>query len=285
MLEAWARGAPRVPLVVSLNGSDFGRLDQSPLWAPRLREVLREAAFVLVDTVSAFQDLERHGVSARKVVCLPKPQSCDVGWAGPRGDDSPVPWSSTRPLRVLFAGPLVERQGLSYLLEAIERLGRKPPGARLRILGAGPLRKSALALAQHLGIQSLVEVDPGRGGVEQVAGALLEADVLACPSVTTSSGDCEAGPPPAILLALAAGVPVVATRHRGIPDAVHHMRTGLLVEERDVAGLASALVRLRRTPDLARIMAVAGQALIARQHDPIRIERQLEAVYLSTIGE
>jgi glycosyltransferase involved in cell wall biosynthesis len=66
----------------------------------------------------------------------------------------------------------------------------------------------------------------------------------------------------AVLEASASGLPVVATRHAGIPDVVIHEKTGLLVEEGDVDGMAESMIRLAKDPDLAYRLGRAGRARI-----------------------
>src|SRR5205823_4306575 len=69
-------------------------------------------------------------------------------------------------------------------------------------------------------------------------------------SVEASTGDCE-GLPVGILEAGASGLPVIATRHAGIPEAVVDGETGVLVAEKDVRGMAHAMAHLLKSPELA----------------------------------
>jgi glycosyltransferase involved in cell wall biosynthesis len=89
-----------------------------------------------------------------------------------------------------------------------------------------------------------------------MAAALQAADVAAVPSVVDRAGNVD-GLPNALLEALAAGRPVIASRVAGIPDVVTHGRDGLLVAPKDVAGLAAAVLRLR---DDAALRARLGSA-------------------------
>jgi glycosyltransferase involved in cell wall biosynthesis len=80
-------------------------------------------------------------------------------------------------------------------------------------------------------------------------------------SVEASDGDCE-GLPVAILEAMGHGLPVVSTRHSGIPEAVSDGETGLLVEEHDVDGMADAMCALLEDPARAEAMGRAGRARV-----------------------
>jgi glycosyltransferase involved in cell wall biosynthesis len=86
-------------------------------------------------------------------------------------------------------------------------------------------------------------------------------------SVRAPSGDSE-GTPVAILEAAASGLPVVSTRHAGIPEAVLDEVSGLLVEEGNVSAMADAMCRLLDTPGLAVRMGEAG-----RKHMQINFEQ------------
>ena len=99
------------------------------------------------------------------------------------------------------------------------------------------------------------------GALDHAAcGALMRrAAVFAQHSVTASNGDTE-GFPVAIAEAMASALPVVATRHSGIPEGVVDGETGLLVAEGDVAAMGAALARLLADPGLAARMGAAGRA-------------------------
>src|SRR4030095_662225 len=77
-------------------------------------------------------------------------------------------------------------------------------------------------------------------------------------SVVAPSGDCE-GTPVSILEAGATGLPVVSTRHAGIPDVVIEGDTGFLVDEGDVAGMARHMIQIARNPRLADTMGRAAR--------------------------
>jgi glycosyltransferase involved in cell wall biosynthesis len=154
--------------------------------------------------------------------------------------------------------------------------------ARLVVLGDGPLRAELEALADELA--------PGRvdfrGFVphDAVLEALAEARVLAAPSVTAQSGDAE-GLPISVLEGMSAGLPVVATRHAGIPEAVDHDRTGLLVDEHDVGSLAAALEHYLLDESAAERAGSAGAAEARARFDLRAQTEELERLYDEVISE
>ena len=87
---------------------------------------------------------------------------------------------------------------------------------------------------------------------------MMSASIFVQHSVTAPNGDKE-GLPVAILEAMSSGLPVVSTRHSGIPEAVEHGVTGFLVGEGDVNAMTEALITLYRNPDLRQTMGTAGR--------------------------
>jgi glycosyltransferase involved in cell wall biosynthesis len=124
------------------------------------------------------------------------------------------------------------------------------PDASLVMVGDGPLRESCISLAKTWGLGPRVSF-PGALGHEQLLPLFAQACCFVQHSVTPSYGDAE-GTPVAILEAGAAGLPVVSTRHAGIQDVVVHEKTGFLVQERDVQGMADYMRLLIKNECLCR---------------------------------
>ncbi|MEA3377274.1 MAG: glycosyltransferase, partial [Chloroflexota bacterium] len=102
---------------------------------------------------------------------------------------------------------------------------------------------------------------PGVSSHADLANAMRAARGFVQHSVQAFSGDSE-GTPVAVLEAGASGLPVVATRHAGIPDVVVEGETGFLVDEGDVHAMAEGMVRLASMPDLAGRMGAAARKRI-----------------------
>ena len=112
---------------------------------------------------------------------------------------------------------------------------------------------------------------------------MRRAWLLAAPSITARDGDAE-GLPNTVVEAAASGVPVIGTRHSGIPEAVLHGETGLLVAERDVAALAAALDTVLGSSELRARMAAGGRRLAEQRFDAARQMVLLEQRYDSLSG-
>jgi colanic acid/amylovoran biosynthesis glycosyltransferase len=168
-------------------------------------------------------------------------------------------------LRLISVGRLVEKKGIEYVLRAVRILRERGVDVEYRILGDGPRREQLAALVGELGLEDRVRPD-GRHGQERVRDALEASDVLVAASVTAADGD-EEGIPNVLKEAMASGMPVVGTRHAGIPELIEDGVSGLLVPERDGAALADALHRLALQPERWAAMGRAGRATIEREYD------------------
>ena len=131
------------------------------------------------------------------------------------------------------------------------------PAATLTMVGDGPLLEQARAHATSLGLQDAISF-PGVLTPEEIVALMGNARAFVQHSVTAPDGDRE-GSPVALLEAQMAGLPVVSTRHSGIPEIVADGETGILVEERDAAGMGRAMARLAREPMLAGTLGKAGR--------------------------
>ena len=158
------------------------------------------------------------------------------------------------PLTVLMVGREVEKKGFDDGLRACALARDAGVALRVVLLGTGNVLQAALRrLASSLGLA--VEWPAPSS---DVARAMAEADVLLVPSRTAADGDQE-GTPTVICEGSAAGLPIVSTLHAGIPEQVEHGRTGVLVPERDVTGMAAALTALAGDAELRDALGRAGR--------------------------
>jgi glycosyltransferase involved in cell wall biosynthesis len=158
--------------------------------------------------------------------------------------------------QVLFVGRLVERKGVTHLIEAVRRLPAELH-ARLVVIGDGPERTVLEAQARAAGMSDRVAIR-GRVSDAELRAAYAASDALVLPSILDARGDTE-GLGVVLLEAMSYGVPVVASDIGGITDIVEHDRSGLLVPPADPARLAGALERLARDPSLAARLGTAGE--------------------------
>jgi glycogen(starch) synthase len=176
--------------------------------------------------------------------------------------------------RVVFLGRVVRPKGVESLVEAAARL--RTPGVQLLFVGDGCERHTVERLARRLGIEDRVHVT-GFIPHKRVPAVLASADLLVLPSVYEELGTV-------LIEAMHAGVPVVATRVGGIPEAVEHGVTGLLVEPGDVGGLAAAIDAVLSDPALAARLG-AGAQRRAPEHDLEVVADSVHALYESLVRD
>lgn len=210
--------------------------------------------------------LEHAGVEPRKIRVIHS--GIDVGpFAAAAARSRPLP-------RIVgTTAALVERKGHDYLLEAAALLERQGVRLEYRFAGQGRERKALEALAARLGVSERVRFV---GFVGDIADFLESVDIFVLPSLFEGLGV-------AILEAMAAGLPVVATRVGGIPEIVEDGTTGLLVPPRDAAGLAAAIARLAGDAGLARRMGEAGLARVRERFTIARMAQANEAFYYELV--
>lgn len=153
-------------------------------------------------------------------------------------------------------GRFVDKKAPYLTIMAFKQVHDKYPEARLILGGTGELLETSKNLAYCLGMTARVEF-PGVLKPDAVADMMRQATAFVqhsiTPGVGPSEGDSE-GTPVAVLEALTTGLPVISTRHAGIGEVVIDGENGLLVEERDVDGMAKAMVRLAGDSELSRRM-------------------------------
>jgi len=170
---------------------------------------------------------------------------------------------------IVNVGALVGHKGQKYLIDAMPIVLREVPDAHLIIFGEGdlraPLEKQIKQLS--LGKRALLP-----GFREDVMSLMKSADLFVMSSVTEGLGS-------AVLDAMAMGHAVVGTRAGGIPEAVIHDETGLLVEPADAKALAAAIVRLLKDAELRKQFGEAGRARVTEHFGVDRLVEGTLDVY------
>lgn len=176
-----------------------------------------------------------------------------------------------RAARVLFAGRLVPEKGVDVLLRAMRTLLERVPGARLEVIGGGPQEQQLKALANECGVATAVDFI-GHVPHERMRAHLEAAAVQVFPSIW-----CE-NSPLGCYEAMAAGVPMVASRIAGLPSLVVDGETGLLAEPRDPRALGECLVRVLEDGELHARLAQGARAAARRLDAEAHLDR-IEALY------
>lgn len=179
---------------------------------------------------------------------------------------------------VLFVGNLVKRKGAELLPRALATIG--DPAVKLIIVGDGPERTRLERRIIELGLSDRVFLT---GRVSDVEPYYFLADVFSMPSFfEPMSGDIE-GLGIVYIEAQQRGVPVIGTHSGGIPEAIDKDRSGFIVAENDIEGLARRIVMLRDDPDLRREMGERGRVFVREMFHPARTIAAHIAVYKSVV--
>jgi colanic acid/amylovoran biosynthesis glycosyltransferase len=260
-----------LPVVVSFHGADAQVDLDRPIHRRLTERMLEKATLLLARSESLAERLKALGAPPEKIrihrAGIPLEQIVFRQRKAPRDGA----WHCAQACR------LIEKKGLHTSLRAFAEFGRRFPRAHFTIAGEGPQREELAAAAACLGIAERVEF-PGFLSQEKLHALYAGAHFFLHPSEMGADGDQE-GVPNSMLEAMASGLPVVATLHGGIPEAVEHGVSGLLTPERDSAALADSLFTLADDPArYARMSADAG-ARAAAQFDLNAQSRVLEGHY------
>jgi N-acetyl-alpha-D-glucosaminyl L-malate synthase BshA len=162
------------------------------------------------------------------------------------------------------------------ILDAVrifEKVTRETDAVMLMV-GEGPERSSAQALARRLGVADRIRFLGTRREIAQIAGM---ADVFLLPSELESFGL-------SALEAMACGVPVVGSDSGGLPEVVRHAESGYLLPVGDVEGMAARAIEILQDDEHRREMGAAARHRVESLFDAERVVSQYENVYDRVLG-
>ncbi|GAX92000.1 glycosyltransferase [Effusibacillus lacus] len=180
-------------------------------------------------------------------------------------------------IRLLCVGRMVEKKGMKYLINAFHRVYKIYPNIRLHIAGDGPLRKKLKKQVKELKIEGKVKF-LGEISHKEVVKEMHKAHIFVLASVTGKHGNQE-GIPNVLKEAMATGMPVISTKHAGIPELVRDGKSGFLVDEKDSKKLAERILDLIRNPDLWIKMGKKGRDTVKRKFNSAKQVEELEKIY------
>jgi glycosyltransferase involved in cell wall biosynthesis len=228
----------RLPLLVSLHGSDVYIAGKNFLFRAVSRWIFRQAAGVTACSPELLERALRLGAPEYSRLV---PYGVDAGRFTPAGDKMPLPPVSgdCPPIWIGSIGRLVHKKGFDVLIRAFHLLAQTHPHARLIIAGDGPLKAPLEELAIQLGLKEVV-VFPGEVSWSQVPAFLRSLDIFALPSVRDAHGNVD-GLPNVLLEAMACGRAVVSSDIKGAQSVIVSGENGLLVPSGDAEALCRAL--------------------------------------------
>lgn len=249
----------QTPLVLHVAGSDIMTADsRGPEYLEAIDQIMERADLILCGSAFLQAEVVRRGVPASR---------CHVHYFGIDVPDATAVAGQPRPdipLELLAVSRLHPVKGVEHTLSAFDE-AFSDTTACLTIVGDGPERGALEAHARTL--KSIDRITfTGELDHDAVNQHMRRADVFVQHNVTDPSGGQE-GCGGTILEASAHGLPVVATRSGGVPEAVLDESSGLLVEPGDVTAMAAALRTVAAAPDLRRSLGKAGRAHVDAVHN------------------
>jgi len=267
---AWASWRARVPHVITMHGSRY--------YADRLRRRLAMRAAIALSgrTVAVSKSLARAMsrdtyVRPSRIEMIPN----GVRWVPPEGTTLRDELRLGPADRVLVAvGNLYPVKGHEHLIEAMALLIGEHPSLHLAIAGRGDLADALSARARNRGLAGRVHL---LGLRSDIGGILAAADVFVLPSLSE-------GTPLALLEAMFAGRPIVASEVGEVGVVLAHGQAGVLVEPGNAAALAAALDGVLRDPSRARELGARAAQRAAAEYDISRMIRRYADVYQELLG-
>ena len=270
LIRAWSK-----PSVVSFHGADVLVDMEKPAYRKATKQMLDAVTRVFVRSASLQRAVVELGCEESKI---------DIVRTGIPLSEFPFrerEFPANGEWRFLQASRLVQKKGLATTLHAFTHFLGHYPRATLTIAGEGPMLRDLKELTRKLKIDDRVSL-PGFVAPEKLREIYYASHIFLHPSETGIDGNQE-GIPNAMLEAMATGLPVFATDHGGIPEAIENGVSGILVPERDYEGRSQALLKAVQDRDFLARLARNGANAVAQKFDQQNQLRRLEEIYLGMI--
>jgi colanic acid/amylovoran biosynthesis glycosyltransferase len=272
LIRAWLK-----PSVVSFHGADVLVDMEKPAYRKATRQMLDTVTRVFARTASLKRAVIELGCDEKKI---------DIVRTGIPLEEFPFrerEFPTDGRWRFLQASRLVQKKGIATTLHAFTSFLVHYPDATLTIAGEGPMLAELEEVTRKLKINNRV-VLPGFVSQDKLREIYYASHIFLHPSETGSDGNQE-GIPNSMLEAMATGLPVFATDHGGIPEAIENGVSGILVAERDYEALSRALLDAAQDVYLLKRLARNGATVVAEKFDQQSQVRRLEEIYLGLIAD
>lgn len=226
----------------------------------------RAAHLVVANSRAASAQLQREGVAPQKLRLIPN--GVDLRPSAVRGDRASL-------RRIVTVANLRAEKGHDVLIDAAPAILARQPDAELWIAGDGPMRDTLVRRAEARGVADRMRF---LGQCDNVPAVLDGSDLFVLPSRSEAF-------PNAVIEAMAAGLPVVASRVGGIPELITSGVNGVLVPPGDAAALAGAVLDLMDRPSVANGLGVAARAHVAQTYSFDRMVASFETLYRTAIEQ
>ncbi len=263
------------PVVVSFHGADVMVDMEKRAYRAATAKMLEAVRLVLVRSESL-------GKALLKLGC--PPEKIRVQRTGIPVSHIPFrsrEWPTDGAWHFVQACRLIEKKGLRTSMRTFADFAAKYPRSKFTIAGEGPLLEELQHTARELGLAEKISF-PGFISQRELRDLFYEAHIFLHPSETSSDGNQE-GVPNSMLEAMASGLPVFATTHGGIPEAIENGVSGVLIRERDHAALSRALLAAAEQPLVLTGLAERGAAAVSEKFEQGAQVRLLENYYFEAL--
>jgi colanic acid/amylovoran biosynthesis glycosyltransferase len=272
LIRAWGK-----PTVVSFHGADVMVDLDKPAYRGATKQMLAAVRLVLVRSESLGRALVEIGCASEKI---------RVQRTGIPVEEIPLrerAWPVDDAWNFVQACRLIEKKGLRTSLLAFAKFAAAHPPSTFTIAGEGPLRAELEEQARSLGIGDKVSF-AGFVSQNELREIFYRSHIFLHPSERGADGNQE-GVPNSMLEAMASGLPVFATEHGGIPEAIKNGQSGILVREGNGEALARALLNAVENPRALATIARNGATSVREKFEQGAQTRKLEDFYFEAIGQ
>lgn len=272
--------ALNLPLIVTFYGLDATMTDEyasresiSTRVYIKRRESLKKSASLFIGVSDFIRDrLIAQGFPPEKIISHYYGVNTQEFSPNPKVEREPI---------VLFVGRFTEKKGCEYIIKAMASVQSALPNTSLILIGDGDERQKLEKIAsQVLKRYQFLGFQPS----DVVKKWMNRASLLAVPSITAANGDSE-GLPTVVVEAQSMGLPVIGSRHAGIPQAVIHGETGFLAEERDWKTLSDLIVMVLQNKELLKSLSFRAREHVVNNFDLGKQTEILESIYENLIHQ
>jgi len=265
-LKMIKKGLIKGKLVVCFRGGDAST---KFIETPHIYDELFKKADLFFPVCTHFKNiLINHGCDAHKIKVLYSSVDSDQIQYKARK----IP-KKDEPIKITNVARLVEYKGIEDSIKAVAKVVKLYPNVLYEIIGEGEEKDRLNAIIEDLGLTNKIKL-VGYLSFDQILAKLDESHLFLFTSFTPLHGEQE-GIPNAIKEAMLVGLPVVATRHGGIPELVQDGLSGFLVKERDINAMANKLIYLIKNPKKWNEMGKIGSAYVRKFFEKSVVNKQL----------
>ncbi len=262
----------KIPLVVFFRGYDVGKKNIISDYLDEYKDLFVKSSRLISVSDSIKKILLSLGASPEKIDTIPSGVDCNKFLPGDILKSNP---------HFLHVGRLVEKKAPHLLIMSFYMATLIDPNIKLTIIGDGPLYGVCKDLINVYKLNDNVKM-LGEKSHDFILQKMKECRALIQHSITSFDGDIE-GTPNSIKEASASGLPIISTKHSGIPELVLDGLTGFLVEERDISTMAEKIVLLSKDIELASKLGIAGREHMKQYYSMDKTMNKINEIVKSLI--